>query len=326
MGILEMGGLLIHERESRGVEEFPIIQVDDDAGDQVEPLGTKRKFWFEDSHLGVCLFKESRPATGEDWAEKIAAELATRLGLPHALYQLASWRGRKGVVSPRFVIDEEALIHGNEVLSTLLGGQYPKQPAPSRTFFRKPQHTLERVLSLLENARIGLPEFDRPVPNMESAADAFVGYLLLDAWIGNQDRHDLNWGLILKRSPHFRLRLAPTFDHASSLGRNETDETRRKRLTTLDRGYSVEEYAKRARSALFLSADQAHPLTTHAAFKEALGRRPAAGQVWLCALQAIQEEETVDLFRRIPSGRISRDAAEFALALMRANKRLLLES
>jgi hypothetical protein len=54
---------------------------------------------------------------------------------------------------------------------------------------------------------------------------------MLDALIGNTDRHHENWGLVLQgTSDHQDLRLAPTFDHASSLGRNETDERREARL------------------------------------------------------------------------------------------------
>jgi hypothetical protein len=45
---------------------------------------------------------------------------------------------------------------------------------------------------------------------------------MLDAWIGNGDRHHLNWGLVRnKLTPNIieTIHLAPTYDHASSLGR-----------------------------------------------------------------------------------------------------------
>ncbi len=43
-------------------------------------------------------------------AEKIAAELAELLGLPHADYDLAVWRGRKGVWSPSIEPEDARLI------------------------------------------------------------------------------------------------------------------------------------------------------------------------------------------------------------------------
>ena len=45
----------------------------------------------------------------------------------------------------------------------------------------------------------------------------FVGYVLLDAWIANQDRHHENWGALRHGD---ELRLAPTFDHGASLVNN----------------------------------------------------------------------------------------------------------
>ena len=72
---------------------FEIIDVPTDAPDKVELMGTKPKFWFNHRQLGRCLFKNSRPGTGEDWAEKAAAELATILHLPCARYEMAKHRG-----------------------------------------------------------------------------------------------------------------------------------------------------------------------------------------------------------------------------------------
>jgi len=83
---------------------FPIVEVPDEAPDFPEPVGTKQKFRFQDheAHAGLseahdCLFKEGRPNTGDDWSEKAASELCELIGLPHARYDLAIWKGRRGV-------------------------------------------------------------------------------------------------------------------------------------------------------------------------------------------------------------------------------------
>jgi serine/threonine protein kinase HipA of HipAB toxin-antitoxin module len=49
-----------------------------------------------------------------------------------------------------------------------------------------------------------------------SAFAQFTGYLVLDALIGHTDRHEENWGVI--EGITGAKRLAPSFDHASSLG------------------------------------------------------------------------------------------------------------
>ena len=53
-------------------ETFPIIEVTPDAreGARVEPMGTKRKFWYRAPDGSRWLFKFNRPGHGEDWAEK----------------------------------------------------------------------------------------------------------------------------------------------------------------------------------------------------------------------------------------------------------------
>ena len=79
---------------------FPILKVPPDTSTQLEQLGTKAKFWFQLDEYQQALFKEGRPGTGENWAEKACCEIARLLGLPHAEYELASWREKKGVVTP----------------------------------------------------------------------------------------------------------------------------------------------------------------------------------------------------------------------------------
>ena len=72
---------------------YPTITVPDEAGDILEQLGTKPKFWFSDAELNRYLFKlnrtEGEDATGEDWSEKVVSELCELLGLPHAHYEFA---------------------------------------------------------------------------------------------------------------------------------------------------------------------------------------------------------------------------------------------
>lgn len=60
--------------------------------------------------------------------------------------------------------------------------------------------------------------------------DVFVGYLLLDALIANQDRHEQNWAVLTPQLTDQPERLAPSYDHASSLGFNLLDDKRERYL------------------------------------------------------------------------------------------------
>jgi len=90
-------------------------------------------------------------------------------------------------------------------------------------------------------------------------------------------------------SPERTFHLAPTFDHASSLGWNETDSARLQRLLTRDSRRAMAPYVERALSAFFSSQTSSKPMTTLDVFKEAAKLRPIAAKAWLDRLAQISE-------------------------------------
>jgi hypothetical protein len=284
----------------------------------LEQRGTKAKFWFRAADGTRTLFKEGYPDSGEHWAEKVACEVARGLGLPHAEYELATWNGRMGVVSPTVVPKGGRLIHGNELLARVL----PEYDKTKR--FRASQHTLGRVSAVLRSPRVGTPlGWERP-PDVHNTVGVFVGYLLLDALIGNQDRHHENWGLI--KAPGAGLSLSPTFDHASSLGRNELDAERIERLTTKDSGRGVAHYVRRARSGLYRTQSSRAPLTTLDAFLESRSMNPAAAAYWQKRLGKLSPEALRSIVWSLPSAVVSEPTRLFALEIMLQNRKRLLAS
>src|SRR5690606_14933665 len=78
------------------------------------------------------------------------------------------------------------------------------------------------------------------------------GYLVLDAVIGNTDRHHENWGILRKKTgTGYVGYLAPSFDHASSLGRELHDEFSKKNRYRILEELGIESYAKKAPGAVF---------------------------------------------------------------------------
>ena len=298
--------------------EFDIIVVPGDAAEATEAMGTKFKFWFYHPELGYCLYKQARPNTGEDWAEKIAASLCELLKVPHARIELATWNNARGTVSPSFLPNGSSLILGNEILAPMVP-EYPRFQA-----FNVSQHTLDVVLAAISNNAVNLPLNWIPPAAIQTAIDTFVGYLLLDAWIGNSDRHHENWGFIetsLNVSTQKRMfHLAPTYDHASSLGREMLDSKRLERL--LNR--SVSAYVDKCRSALYAQIGDKKALRPLDAFREAAQQATNAASVWLECLSCVSSTETLALFNRVPSNRISETAIAFAQDILEINQRRLL--
>jgi hypothetical protein len=150
-----------------------------------------------------------------------------------------------------------------------------------------------------------------------------VGYLLLDALIGNQDRHHENWAIL--KVPGVGLTLAPTFDRASSLGRNETDAVREERLNTRDAGRSVATCVCRARSGLYKSQASSKPLSTLDAFVDAGSVHTTAASFWLERLDRLAPSMLESIVREVPSEVLTEPARNFALQIMLANRQRLLE-
>ena len=126
---------------------FPIKLISDDAPIQLEQLGTKRKFWLDNFNF---LFKLNRDGTGEDWAEKVTCELCALLGIPHAHYELAVWKGKRGVASKNFALAKEGkrLIHGNELLFKL------DQKYPQSRIQGVRQHTVRKVIAITDRKSV----------------------------------------------------------------------------------------------------------------------------------------------------------------------------
>jgi hypothetical protein len=294
---------------------YPLIIVPDDAADLIEQLGSRPKIWYHNEQSVRCLYKEVRVTTGEDWSEKAASELCSLLELPHAHYDFATWKGTRGVVTPTIVPAGGRLVHGNELLVKIV----PEYPGAKS--FRVRQHTLNIVLTILRAANVLVPTGWAATAPINSGAAVFVGYLMLDALIGNTDRHHENWSLVV--SPEMSVQLAPTYDHASSLGRNESDENRRSRLSTRDEGWSINRYVERTGSAFYPQTGD-RPLTTYQAFAEAAKILPRAGKAWLQRLEAVPLTAMTAIFEQIPRELISQPAVEFGQKMLELNRERLL--
>jgi hypothetical protein len=300
---------------------FPIIQVPEHVERrEFEPLGTKRKFWFERDDGTHWLFKYARPTTGEHWAERLAAAIASALGIPHSDVELAQHQGEWGTISRDFTDrGRRALVHGNELLYERFATY------PSTVTYRAKDYTLDAVHEILAQSFIGPSEEISPRLPEPKAFSQMAGYLLLDAVIGNTDRHHENWGVLLDSSSPRHAVVAPSYDHASSLGRELTDDARLQRLASRDERRGLPAYASRTRSALHREAGDARPMTPIDAFGECARHAPEAVDWWLDQL-AIAQFHLLDGIDAMPEEAISPPARMFAAALVERNVETLIGS
>lgn len=298
-----------------------------------EPMGTKEKFWCE---IGGTrwLFKHSRVnngiPTGEDWAEKIASELAAKLGIPCAKVELADFNSSPGIISCDFARTTQNhklniyshMIHGNELLSRLHDDAYPDNSGTRRV----PDHTVDRVLDILGIQDLRPPVTFGDTNEISHPADVFCGYLLLDALIGNTDRHHENWAIqYIHNGLANGWYLCPSFDHASSLGRELTEQRRTSLLRSHDSDIRITRYVSRCKSALYSTPDASGPLTPRDAYTHCIQRCPAGGKYWGNKLASMANSEVDRILNQIPNHRMPDTAKELARILLNKNKERLLE-
>ncbi len=219
---------------------------------RVESRGTRRKFWIsiEDSPK-LWLLKFPRPNNGEHWAEKVAYEVGSLIGVNCARVELADYEDELVTICESFdptnwyeihnylrinreltgksssfgdeidwvdvdVSDFRFVAAGNEVLSGCIEN-YDLSPEAR---FRQHQHSVQNIIDAVKDfaydaGPISLKQNQVIMQEMASLA-------LLDGLIGNVDRHHENWMLEYgTKDGEIHIGVAPSFDHASSLGRDE---------------------------------------------------------------------------------------------------------
>ncbi len=294
------------------LRQYPIIDVTDWPVEQVETAGRGTNTWLSGPNGGRWLHKLTRVRPdrreGQDWAEKISAELGTLVGIPTAQIELARRAGTPGCISadlkPGVAWELQA---GSVLIAEFVPSFIPK----SRS---RQGHNLANVERSL---RATLPPVGLEVPDGLTAFDLFCGYLLFDAWIANQDRHVENWSVL--RGPSGTLRLAPSYDHGSTLGFNLTDTRLKEFLrdpealaTWLGRG-RAEKFEDGRQTSLVDFAHQALSMTPSATW-----------DYWRDRFGSITEGDWVRIVEATPE--MSDPARTFVDRMLHVNLRRLLDA
>ncbi len=271
----------------------------------IEHQGTKEKFWFGEKQ--DKLFKIGKHE-GENWAEIVAFHLATLLDIPCAEYMPGSLRKdsqiKYGVISQSFINKEdgERLINANELLVKLI-----KDYDPDKTYKQR-NYTFSQSIALIKLLTPSLKE--NPIKQ-------FIGYLIFDVWIGNQDRHSENWGFVATNTKPY---LAPSFDHASSMGCRVGSTEKQERLNTRDTGYSVEAFSSKAKTAMY---NNGKILKTYELSELCYKHYPKEYHFWVEKINQVSEQDMVKCFDELPENWMSDIDKKFTIKLLQANQKQL---
>jgi hypothetical protein len=294
-----------------------------------EQSGTSEVAWLTDPDTeNHWLHKDTViPANGveqgEDWSEVASTKAAELLGVPCAETRLCVRDGRRGSLSLSIKPKGYDLWEGWVALEDAGVPGYVRHvegrpPAcdPARPGVKRPGHSLENIQRALRGAT---PPPGFKGPGEMTAFDVFAGYLVFDALVANPDRHERNWAILAPLLTTNRPTLAPSYDHASTLGYNLPDS---KRQNCVEDVASLEKWASRGRAQRFEHVGKPPTLVDTAA--RAISMCSSTGaQWWRDRLRAVALSPLQDELRDRVVPDMSDLAVTFAVALLDLNLRRL---
>ena len=164
-----------------------------------EGSGRSEKLWLinpDTEQTGLFKFKKDIETT-DHVSECIAYDLANLIGLPCAKFEVGSYKGREGSMSYNIVDGEGiTLIEGIYCISLKYPGFDEVLLTDTET---GKKYSLDMIKEVLEPWGL---------------FNDFLPILIFDFLIGNTDRHQSNWALVLEKET---LSISPLYDNSSSL-------------------------------------------------------------------------------------------------------------
>lgn len=185
---------------------FNLIDVSEFKITSIPTLGYTEKLWLKDKNNVRWLLKYASQKYPSDAVnEKLCCEIAKIFNIPFQQVELCIDNdGKLGCICKNFLTAGETLVHGGSLL-----GKFLDLSTSSPKFGRNTdkQYTLQLILNVLNDLE-----------------EEFIWTVLLDNLVGNIDRHDKNWALIMDQTGKFKL--SPCYDYGLSFYQTkETDDT-----------------------------------------------------------------------------------------------------
>lgn len=158
----------------------------------------------------------------------------------------------------------------------------------------------------------------------EKARHQFAQYLIFDALICNVDRHHENWGFLRKQVENgYKGRLAPSYDHASSLGRELVDKhtenfNKKSCYSLLKDPTGIERYIQNGRGPIYVDGTGNKGPSPMKLVKRCLEIPELAPyfKKGLQRLEWLENEKFRDIINKVPDIHMSELSKDFAYRLL----------
>ncbi len=194
---------------------------------QYQTGGTREKCWLispnDNSYyfFKISIKKGVKDYPTEFWMEIIASKVGQSLNLNVLDYNIAKRGESIGCISKHMVEDDKYAL--TELMYFLMGYEPAYNPEEDKEVY-----SIEFIYETLKYF------------GLEQHMPDFIDVIVFDCIIGNQDRHQENWGFITPVETKAKIlshdntqvkdswkgsKIAPIYDSGSSLGREHTEET-----------------------------------------------------------------------------------------------------
>lgn len=164
-----------------------------------EGSGRSEKIWLRNpdtEQTGLFKFKKD-VGTTDHVSECVAYDLACLLDIPCAKFELGTYNDREGSISYNIIKEnDEILIEGIYFITVFYPGYDSEKFIDAETGDR---YSIEMIIKSIEKI---------------VQLDGFLKMLIFDYLIGNTDRHQSNWAIVLKKD---EMKWSPLYDNSSSL-------------------------------------------------------------------------------------------------------------
>ena len=321
---------------------------------RLESRGSRHKFWISiEEEPKLWLLKYPRPNTGEHWAEKIAAEVGKLIGVNCARVELAESSGDLVTICESFYphvwldeydsndetedrlkaehtgdgcmdwivetaspgVEETILFEGRDVLA------WSNDHYDVEARFGQRDHNLGDIVRAVKRM---FEDLSTPgIAQVDDILQALASYALFDGLIGNMDRHHENWMLKIEFSDEGAwMSAAPSFDHASSLGRELRDDRRLRRMNS----GGVMQYLQRGRGGVYNNVDDRYAPAPLALARSICQRWPDYTRDTLDRIASVGDSEFQSAVDRVPPEFMSQAAKDFAFQIIVTSRRELLRN
>ncbi|MFR1833657.1 MAG: HipA domain-containing protein [Lachnospiraceae bacterium] len=164
-----------------------------------EGSGRSEKIWLQNPDTGQTgLFKFKKDVgTTDHVSECIAYEIAQLLEIPCAKFELGMYHGREGSMSYNIIENSNQILAEGIYFITLI----------------YPEYNPEQFIDVVTKHRYSIEMVKKAIEKFVSI-ESFLKMLVFDYLIGNSDRHQNNWAIIIKND---KMEWSPLYDNSSSL-------------------------------------------------------------------------------------------------------------